>query len=78
MKDSKKFLLIFILTIVATLWLFLVFYIKEEQTILLTIFFGAIFVVGVVAFTIEEFFPKNKISKKLEKFIDWIFENVNI
>lgn len=78
MKDSKKILLVFILTIVAALWFFLMIYFKEEYIIVFTIFFGLVFLIGTLAYILEEIKPKNNFSKKLDKIIHWIFENINL
>lgn len=49
----------------------------DEFFILIGVVFGIIMLLTLIATTLEELFPKNKFSKKLEKIAEWIQDNVH-
>lgn len=49
-----------------------------EFEILVGSIIGIIVILIILATIIEKFFPKNKISKFLEKIVEWISDNVRI
>ncbi len=78
MNTSKKLFILSILIMVCALWFVALYFFKDEYMIILTIFFGLVFLVGVFVYILEEINPKNKLSKRLEKLIEWIFDNINL
>ena len=42
--------------------------------IVILILLGIIIIFGVIVATLDKFFPKNKISKGIEKILEWIMD----
>ena len=75
--NKKGFFIIFSIIILIILWLSLII-LKEEYTIFITIIFGFIAILIFLVILFEHFFPKNKISQKLEEIVEWIMDTINL
>jgi hypothetical protein len=51
---------------------------RDPVTILFGIILGVAVFLLILAASLEKFFPKNKVSKSLEKIAEWIRDNVNL
>jgi len=49
-----------------------------EYEIIIGVIIGIIFIILFWILLLDKFFPKNKISEKLEKIIDWIIYDIRI
>jgi len=78
MKKSRRLLIFSILLILIFLWLILLILIKEPHILIISVILGIIFVLIIIYSIIEILFPKNKFSKKFEKILDEIINDLSI
>lgn len=66
-----------LIAILIVLFIFLII-MRDPVTILFGIILGVAVFLLILAASLEKFFPKNKVSKSLEKIAEWIRDNVNL
>jgi len=77
MKKSRTLLIISLIIILIFLWLISLI-LKSPYILIISIILGVIFVLIIIHSVIEVLFPKNKFSKKVEKLLDWIINDLHI